>query len=277
MHIIDAFVLFQSLSLARCFSSKANNPRRRGFLRRRITGDSTPYKFPVQGPLKFRKKWPENFPYEPSELGRIDSSPDGIFYSLPRPVYHMDEPAVAALTQYYRHNIPANSDILDICSSWVSHFPLEFPETMKSIAATGMNAMELSWNDQLTAGYTVTDLNQQKPGTLTALPYDNESFDVITCACSFDYLIKPVEVLRECHRVLRPGGRVIISFSNRCFIQKAVRLWRIHNSAVHLELLNGYFQYAGGFQPRLAFDITAKLPNDRSKQDPMFVVQADKI
>ena len=40
-------------------------------------------------------------------------------------------------------------------------------------------------------------------------------------------------------------------------------------------LLQGYFQYAGGFEPRKAFDITATLPND-GRSDPMFVIEAIK-
>jgi len=42
-----------------------------------------------------------------------------------------------------------------------------------------------------------------------------------------------------------------------------------------LELINAYFQYAGGFQPRQAFDITATMP-DNSYRDPMFIVKAIK-
>ena len=37
----------------------------------------------------------------------------------------------------------------------------------------------------------------------------------------------------------------------------------------------GYFQYAGGFEPRKAFDITATLPND-GRVNPMFVIEAVK-
>mmetsp|Transcript_40161 Transcript_40161/g.83966 ORF Transcript_40161/g.83966 Transcript_40161/m.83966 type:complete len:89 (-) Transcript_40161:1964-2230(-) len=44
----------------------------------------------------------------------------------------------------------------------------------------------------------------------------------------------------------------------------------------HLELINGYFQYAGGFEPRKAFDITATLPNKNRSSDPMFIVEAIK-
>jgi hypothetical protein len=37
----------------------------------------------------------------------------------------------------------------------------------------------------------------------------------------------------------------------------------------------GYFQYAGGFEPRKAFEITATLPNNE-RNDPMYVIEAIK-
>jgi len=55
------------------------------------------------------------------------------------------------------------------------------------------------------------------------LPYEDNSFDVITNAVSVDYLAKPMEVFKEMHRVLRPGGQAIMSFSNRCFPTKGVQ------------------------------------------------------
>lgn len=95
------------------------NPRTRGVLVRRITGDSTPYEFPVK-PVRLVKEWPAEPPFKPEDFFRSDANDDGIFYRVPRLVYHIDEPAVASLTQYYRRTIPPKSDILDICSSWVS-------------------------------------------------------------------------------------------------------------------------------------------------------------
>ena len=197
---------------------KNGNPRSRGILVRRRTGDSTPFRFPIQ-PYEFTKDWPEEWPFRETDFLRSDSNDDGWFYKVPRLVYHIDEPAVASLTQYYRKNIPAKSDILDICSSWVSHYPLEFPNTMSKICATGMSGLELKFNDQLTGGFEVRDLNENPK-----LPYPDESFDAVTCVVSIDYLIQPVEVLREVHRVLRPGGKVIVSQSNRCFPSKAIAM-----------------------------------------------------
>jgi hypothetical protein len=195
------------------------NPRTRGMLVRRLTGDSTPYGFPVN-PVRLVKEWPETPPFRPEDFLRSDGTDDSSFYTVPRLVYHIDEPAVASLTQYYRNNIPKNSDILDICSSWVSHYPLEFPKTMKKICATGMNGLELQFNDQLTGGYETKDLNND-----AKIPYPDNSFDAVTCVVSIDYLVDPITVLKEANRVLRKGGKVILSQSNRCFPSKAISMW----------------------------------------------------
>ena len=43
------------------------------------------------------------------------------------------------------------------------------------------------------------------------------------CFCytvSVDYLTKPIEVFKEMHRCLKPGGLAVMSFSNRCFPTK---------------------------------------------------------
>jgi SAM-dependent methyltransferase len=234
-----------------------------------MTGDSTPYKFPIQE-IPLVKEWPDEPSFIPEDFFRADQNDDKFFYTVPKLVYHIDEPAVAALTQYYRANIAKGSNILDICSSWVSHYPLEFPETMNKICGTGINGLELQFNDQLTGGYVARDLNVE-----TKIPYDDESFDVVTCVVSIDYLIHPIEVLTEVHRVLKPGGKVIISQSNRCFPSKAIAMWLKMNDRQHLELINAYFQYAGGFEARKAFDITATVPNN-AYRDPMFIVEAIK-
>ena len=63
------------------------------------------------------------------------------------------------------------------------------------------------------------------PAQDPTLPYEEASFDVVTCVVSIDYMTNPRSVMEEVCRVLKPGGRAIMSISNRCFPTKAVAIW----------------------------------------------------
>lgn len=71
--------------------------------------------------------WPSAFPFKPEMFKRFDEEVDTAFYSAPRLVFHIDEPAVQAVTRYYKEAFPPSGNdsvaILDLCSSWVSHYP----------------------------------------------------------------------------------------------------------------------------------------------------------
>ena len=47
------------------------------------------------------------------------------------------------------------------------------------------------------------------------LGFKNESFDNIICVHTFKFFPNPIRVLRECYRVLKEGGRVIISTESK--------------------------------------------------------------
>ncbi|MBA3615357.1 MAG: methyltransferase type 11, partial [Rubrobacteraceae bacterium] len=51
---------------------------------------------------------------------RTDEAPDEEFYLTPRLVTHIDDQAIAAVTQLYREFFPPGGEILDLMSSWVS-------------------------------------------------------------------------------------------------------------------------------------------------------------
>lgn len=61
------------------------NPRTRGILVRRLTGDSTPYSFPVQE-VSLVKEWPEKPPFKPEDFFRSDSNDDKVFYTVSCPL-----------------------------------------------------------------------------------------------------------------------------------------------------------------------------------------------
>jgi SAM-dependent methyltransferase len=206
--------------------------------------------------------FPPTWPYSGKDFDRLDNSPDELFYAEPRLVTHIDDDAIAALKSFYAETLRDDTDLLDLCSSWISHLPERYRP--REVVGLGMNESELKRNRQLHR-WVVQNLNQDPK-----LPFADNAFDYVTCVVSVDYLIKPLEIFREIHRVLRPGGMAIISQSNRCFMQKVIAIWLSTNDLEHAYIIGSYFHYAGGFENLQARDIS------RGRGDPMFVVTATK-
>lgn len=212
-------------------------------------------------------QWPEAWPYTPADFRRQDESPDDNFYDTPRLVYHIDEPCVAALTAHYKEvfaSFESPPDVLDICSSWVSHYPAD--AKLGNVCGVGMVTAELKENKRLSS-FVAKDLNADP-----TLPYEEASFDVVTCVVSIDYMTNPRSVMEEVCRVLKPGGRAIMSISNRCFPTKAVAIWLQTNDLEHVFVVGSFFHYAGGFEPPFALD---KSPNP-GRSDPLYIIEATK-
>lgn len=193
-------------------------------------------------------------------FAKLDGDPDELFYAEPRLVYHIDDNAVAALTGFYRETLPAGGAMLDLMSSWVSHLPPEV--AYGEVIGLGMNAAELAANPRL-ARRLVQNLNRDPH-----LPLPDASVDAATICVSVQYLERPVTVLREVARVLRPGGPIVMSFSNRCFWTKAVAIWRALGDDGHAALVERYLRHAGFVQ--IATHRLAEWIED--EQDPLYAV-----
>ena len=205
---------------------------------------------------------PRDPPFEDGHFRRADESNDARFYAEPRFVTHIDDEAIAALTAHYRAALPQHGRLLDLMSSWVSHWPHEL-EPVRA-AGLGMNADELARNPQLSE-WAVHDLNANP-----TLPYGDAEFDAVTIAVSVQYMTQPLQVFREIGRVLAQGGVCVVSFSNRCFPTKAVWLWQGMGDEGHIQQVGAYFHYSGAFQPPQWHDISPA----KGRSDPLYVIQA---
>ncbi len=199
------------------------------------------------------------------DFTRQDESDDGNFYVAPRMVVHIDDVAIAAVTDAIRRHVPANGVVLDIMSSYRSHLPTDVHYS--EVVGLGMNGAELKANSQLTR-YLVHNLNKNPQ-----LPFPDGHFDAVINTVSVQYLKRPVEVFREVARVLKPEGVSLVSFSDRMFPTKAVRIWYEGDNESHIELVQKYYQLAGGFS-----SVTVERHIDeqsswfRRGHDPLFVV-----
>lgn len=171
---------------------------------------------------------------------RDDEQTDTAFYKDPRMVNHIDETARENLSMLYGKYIKPKSRVLDLMSSWQSHLPDNLE--LNCLVGLGMNEQELAANPKLT-GYHIHDLNR-KP----SLPFGDESFDAVICSLSVEYLTHPFDVFQDIPRILSPDGQCIITFSNRWFPSKTIRIWPHLHEFERLGLVTEYLLNTGCFE-----------------------------
>lgn len=229
------------------------------------TSQPTPTTPPPTFPSRPYKPTHPTFPYTPLDFRRQDESDDTDFYSQPRFVTHIDDNAIALLRQYYASTLPRKGRILDLCSSWISHFPPELEELAIAgkekkqkrqspgnedgknendeealeVIGLGLNAKELSHNPILT-----TSLLQNLNLTPT-LPPSLSPLTATTCVVSIDYLTHPLPVLTSLHHLTKQGGTIHLVISNRCFPTKAVGRWLRVSEEERLEMVGDYLWWSG--------------------------------
>lgn len=203
--------------------------------------------------------------FPPHYFQRVDEDDDRVFYTDARKVVHIDDGAIATVGKLLRDFVPANSTVLDLMSSWRSHWPEGHPKG--SLVGLGLNSDEMADNPDLDE-YIVHNVNEDP-----VLPFADETFDAVVITVSVQYLTSPIETFQQVNRILRPGGTFIVTFSNRMFPTKAVSVWRNSSDRGHLDLVASYMDYAGKFE-----DVKGGLanPQDSPPGDPLFVVMARK-
>lgn len=200
------------------------------------------------------------------DRSKLDPSDDALFYEYPRFVTHVDNLFILQLTNLYRDRLKPQSRILDLMSSWISHLPPEIEYS--HVEGHGLNAEELARNPRLNH-YIVQNLNQN-----LTLPYGNNSFDAVLNTVSVQYLQYPDAIFTEIHRILKPQGIAIISFSNRMFYQKAIQAWRDGSESMRVKLVESYFKAVPGFSKP---EVVARTLWQVLGGDPFYAVIATKV
>lgn len=207
---------------------------------------------------------PQTITFTPEMFQRMDESDDVLFYTVPRKVVHIDEPAIRAAGQVIAETFTPNGVLLDLMSSWRSHLPEGFVK--QKLIGLGLNAEEMADNPDLDE-YVVHNVNADP-----RLPFADASFDGVVITVSIQYLTHPIEVFSEVRRVLKNGCPFLVLFSNRMFPTKAVRVWQSLYDGQRAKLIQAYFQAAGGYEEPVFTDASPQT----GITDPLYAVCARK-
>ena len=202
----------------------------------------------------------------PEFFRRTDESDDSAFYDFPRLTVHIDDSAIAAVSEIYASRLPPGAAILDFMSSWRSHLPERLHPTR--VTGLGLSRPEMEANPALTE-VVVHDVNREP-----RLPFDDRVFDGAVMTVSVQYLIHPVETFGEVGRVLKPAAPFIVTFSNRMFPTKAVAIWVNSTEAERILLVEHYFAASGVFRD-VEFVDRSRRPGAPS--DPIYAVIGIRI
>lgn len=211
------------------------------------------------------------------DFTRLDESSDVAFYRQPRLLQHVDLRALEIVEKLYGQLIGEDDRfILDLMCGFDSHLAGSNLEG-REVTGLGLNLDELRGNPALT-GALISDVN-----AFPVLPFRNSSFDIVLNTLSIAYMTQPLRLFQEVSRVLRPGGLLVVLFSNRFFESKATKVWRESDDYDRLSLVEGFLNQTEGFEspgrfvgmgyPRPAEDRYASLG---LTCDPIFALLAEK-
>lgn len=204
----------------------------------------------------------EHAGFPPGFFDRADPADDTEFYRPSRFVTHIDDRAIAAVRELY-DELAITGEVLDLMSSWISHFRTK----PHRLVVLGMNAAELDAN-AMADEQIVHDLNAE-----ALVPLTGESIDDAVCCVSIDYLVHPIDVMRDVARVLRPGGRFVCTFSNRVFPTKATRGWLMASDDQRCAIVAEYFRQSKVFSTAV---VARRTPAGHGG-DPLFAVWAARV
>jgi SAM-dependent methyltransferase len=128
----------------------------------------------------------------------------------------LDDAALAALRDLY-DDLGIDGRVLELCAGSPEHFNVP--------------------PDELVAG-------RMGP----SLPFDDSTFDDALCFEGLAGLTEPLEAFAEVARVLRPGGRLVCSFTSRRPAQ-AIHGWLATDDAGRVRIARRYFELTPGFGP----------------------------
>ncbi|GAB3880983.1 class I SAM-dependent methyltransferase [Microbispora bryophytorum] len=153
-------------------------------------------------------------------------------------------PQIAAVRRYAAQvttGLPGGAAVLEVAPG-PGYLAVEMARLGCAVSAIDLSRtfVEITTENAARAGVRV----DARLGDAADLPYTDGSFDLIVCQAAFKNFGRPVRVLDEMHRVLRPGGTAVIDDMSREASRAAIdeevrgmRLTRLNSLMTKMPLL----------------------------------------
>src|ERR1700756_4720924 len=119
-----------------------------------------------------------------------------------------DRERFRALAARLRAELPHGGDVLEVAPG-PGYFAVEMAKA-GAYRVTGLDIsrtmVELARANAAEAGVEV----DFRRGDASAMPFADDSFDLLTCSAAFKNFARPHKALEEMYRVLRPGGTALV-------------------------------------------------------------------
>lgn len=206
----------------------------------------------------------------------------------------IDASAVDKLKAHYAYYLEDGMTVLELGAAEESYLPDDLK--LSRHVGVGANQVQMNNNAALTESLVV-DLNtvveEQGVDSDELKALGAGTFDAILMANTVDFLTQPREVFRSAWSLLKPGGIMLVPFTNReaykaKFERAQTKMWRDMTDDQHMWICGSFFQFSAsdGWENLKGFDISpagAKTVDDGilsnlsgKKEMNMFVVQATK-
>ncbi|MBI2266419.1 MAG: class I SAM-dependent methyltransferase [Armatimonadetes bacterium] len=145
--------------------------------------------------------------------------------------------------------LAGNEQILDV-GSWPGHFGIELAIRLSKVRViyledSGRNRARL----QLVASRKgITDRVEIRKGNITSIPVPESGVDMVICNGAFHELPDPRPALAEFCRVVRPGGKVVVTDFKRTHLSERIEKMYIGADAhgpFDAEEMRNLFKHAG--------------------------------
>jgi ubiquinone/menaquinone biosynthesis C-methylase UbiE len=104
---------------------------------------------------------------------------------------------------------PKPTDIMLDVATGTGHTAFAFAPHVKSVIATDVTPEMLSEGEKLKIENGITTVEFQLADAHD-LPFEDATFDIVTCRRAAHHFVDITQALREMQRVLKPGGRLVI-------------------------------------------------------------------